>query len=87
MPKKEIEDKEVAAKKMTKKASTKKKSKKAAGLKLTLVRSVIGSNKRQRQTVRGLGLRRIRDTVELQDTPEIRGMVTKVAHLVQVIEG
>jgi large subunit ribosomal protein L30 len=87
MPKKEIEDKEVAAKKMTKKASTKKKSKKAAGLKLTLVRSVIGSTKRQRQTVRGLGLRRIRDTVELQDTPEIRGMVTKVAHLVQVIEG
>jgi large subunit ribosomal protein L30 len=54
---------------------------------LTLVRSVIGSTKRQRQTVLGLGLRRIRHTVELQDTPEIRGMVTKVAHLVQVIEG
>ena len=87
MPKKEIDDKEMAAKKKTQKAPTKKKSKKAAGLKLTLVRSVIGSTKRQRQTVMGLGLRRIRHTVELQDTPEIRGMVTKVAHLVQVIEG
>ncbi len=86
MPTKEIEDKEIATKK-TKKAPTKKKSKKAAGLKLTLVRSLIGSTKRQRETVQGLGLRRIRDTVELQDTPEIRGMVTKVAHLVQVIEG
>lgn len=83
MPTKEIEDKEIATKKKRKKAP----SKKAAGLKLTLVRSLIGSTKRQRETVQGLGLRRIRDTVELQDTPEIRGMVTKVAHLVQVIEG
>ena len=69
----------------TKRTTTGKKSKKASGLKLTLVRSLIGSTKRQRQTVQSLGLRRIRHTVERQDTPEIRGMLTKVAHLVQVI--
>ena len=92
MPNKEM-TKETATKKTTvartkKKTTTKKKkSKKAAGLKLKLVRSVIGATMRQRQTVRGLGLRRIRHTVERQDTPEIRGMVTKVAHLVEVIEG
>ena len=70
----------------TKKRTTKKKSKKAAGLKLKLVRSLIGTTKRQRHTVQGLGLRRIQHTVDRQDTPEIRGMLTKVAHLVQVIE-
>jgi len=69
----------------TKRTTTGKKSKKASGLKLKLVRSLIGSTKRQRQTVQSLGLRRIRHTVERQDTPEIRGMLTKVAHLVQVI--
>ncbi len=90
MPNKEIATETTTKKttaKKTKKAPTKKKSKKAAGLKLTLVRSLIGTTKRQRQTVQGLGLRRIRHTVERQDTPEIRGMVTKVAHLIQVIEG
>ena len=90
MPDKEIATetttKETTATK-TKKAPTKKKSKKAARLKLKLVRSLIGSTKRQRETVQGLGLRRIRDIVERRDTPEIRGMVSKVAHLVQVIEG
>lgn len=84
MPEKVTDAEETAAKK-TKKAPRKKKSKKAAGLKLTLVKSLIGSTKRQRETVQGLGLRRIRHTVELQDTPEIRGMVTKVAHLLQVV--
>ncbi len=77
---------EKTAVKKAKKPTTKKKSKKG-GLKLKLVRSLIGTTKRQRQTVQGLGLRRIRHTVERQDTPEIRGMVTKVAHLIQVIEG
>ena len=70
-----------------KKATKKKASKASAVLKLTLVRSLIGSTERQRAVVRGLGLRRIRHTVERQDTPEIRGMVTKVLHLVQVVEG
>ena len=84
MPNKETATKKTTTKK-TKKTATKKKSKK--GLKLKLVRSLIGTPKRQRQTVRGLGLRRPQHTVERQDTPEIRGMVTKVAHLIQVIEG
>ena len=78
---------EKTAVKKAKKPTTKKKSKKASSLKLKLVRSLIGATKRQRQTVQGLGLRRIRHTVERPDTPEIRGMVTKVAHLIQLIEG
>ena len=45
------------------------------------------STERQRQTVKGLGLRRIHHSVELQDTPEIRGMLRKVLHFVEVIEG
>jgi large subunit ribosomal protein L30 len=70
-----------------KKATPRKASKKHAVLKLKLVRSLIGSTERQREVVRGLGLRRLHHTVERQDTPEIRGMVTKVLHLVQVTEG
>lgn len=50
------------------------------------VRSEIGFDQRQRATLRGLGLRRIRQTVELQDTPAVRGMIRKVAHLVEVEE-
>ncbi len=53
-------------------------------LKVTQVRSTIGFEKTQGETVRGLGLRRIRHTVELKDTPEIRGMIRKVRHLVKV---
>jgi large subunit ribosomal protein L30 len=53
-------------------------------LKVTQVRSTIGFNRKQAETVRGLGLRRIRHTVELQDTPEVRGMLHKVRHLVTV---
>ena len=55
-------------------------------LKITLVRSPIGFNKTQAATVQGMGLRRIRHTVELADTPETRGMIHKVRHLVQVAE-
>lgn len=55
-------------------------------LKLKLVRSLIGSTERQRATVTSLGLRKIHQVVEHQDTPAIRGMVTKVNHLVQVVE-
>ncbi len=53
-------------------------------LKVTLVRSPIGFNRTQEETVTGLGLRRIRHTVELADTPETRGMIHKVRHLVEV---
>jgi large subunit ribosomal protein L30 len=53
-------------------------------LKVTLVRSPIGFNRTQAATVEGMGLRRIRQTVELPDTPETRGMILKVRHLVSV---
>ncbi len=55
-----------------------------AMLRITLVRSLIGAKPKQRQTVRALGLRRIDQTVELPDRPEIRGMVARVPHLVRV---
>ena len=53
-------------------------------LKITLRRSQIGSTPRQRQVLRGLGLRRINSSVLRQDTPAIRGMVIKVLHMVEV---
>jgi len=53
-------------------------------LKVTQVRSTIGFDRTQGETVRGLGLRRMWHTVELKDTPEIRGMIRKVRHLVKV---
>jgi large subunit ribosomal protein L30 len=55
-------------------------------LKVTLVRSPIGFNSKQGKVVEGLGLRRIRHTIEVNDTPEVRGMLHKVRHLVQVTE-
>jgi len=53
-------------------------------LKVTLVRSTIGFNETQARTVEGMGLRRLRHTVELPDTPATRGMIHKVRHLVEV---
>jgi len=55
-------------------------------LKVTQVRSVIDRPKDQKQTVRRLGLHRIRDCVIKDDRPEIRGMIAKVHHLVRVEE-
>lgn len=55
-------------------------------LKVTLVRSMHGWGKKQMACVKGLGLRRIRHTVVLEDTPAVRGMVNKVPHLVQMEE-
>jgi large subunit ribosomal protein L30 len=55
-------------------------------LKVTLLRSTIGFNKTQAKTIEGMGLRKIRHTVELPDTPETRGMIHKVRHLVEVTE-
>jgi large subunit ribosomal protein L30 len=52
-------------------------------LKVTLVRGVIGTRESHRATVRGLGLRRINHTVELEDTPAVRGMINKVNYLVK----
>ncbi|HUN92373.1 MAG TPA: 50S ribosomal protein L30 [Burkholderiaceae bacterium] len=53
-------------------------------LKITLVKSPIGCKADHRATLRGLGLKRMHQTRELQDTPAVRGMVTKVAYLLQV---
>ncbi|MGB9617188.1 MAG: 50S ribosomal protein L30 [Desulfomonilaceae bacterium] len=55
-------------------------------LKVTLKKSVIKSTKRQRDTVKGLGLRRMNSFRFLADTPEVRGMIRKVSHLVEVEE-
>ncbi len=55
-------------------------------LKVTLKRSLIRSTQSQRDTVRGLGLRKIRQSRVLEDSPAVRGMITKVAHLVDVEE-
>ena len=53
---------------------------------ITQRRSRNGSDQRQRDTLRSLGLRRIGHSVEHEDTPQIRGMIAKVAHLVEVSE-
>ncbi len=55
-------------------------------IRVTLVKSVFGQLKAHRATVRGLGLRRIRDTATLADTPEIRGMIRASGHLLKVEE-
>jgi large subunit ribosomal protein L30 len=55
-------------------------------LKVTLVKSTIGYSARQKNTVRALGLRRLGQTVKHDDTSVIRGMINKVAHLVEVEE-
>lgn len=53
-------------------------------IKVTLVKSLIGTKQDHRATVRGLGLRRINSSAELLDTPEVRGMINKVSYLVKV---
>ncbi|MEJ2470184.1 MAG: 50S ribosomal protein L30 [Desulfuromonadales bacterium] len=57
-----------------------------AELKITLKRSSIGRDKYFAKVLKGLGLRRLHQTVVLQDTPEIRGMISKVSHMVTVEE-
>lgn len=55
-------------------------------LRLTLKKSLIGWPQDQRDTVRGLGLRRLHHTVVREDTPSVRGMVKKVIHLLDIEE-
>jgi len=55
-------------------------------LKITLVKSPIGYSRRQKETVKSLGLRRMSQSVLIGDAPQIRGMVAKVSHLVEVEE-
>ena len=68
---------------MAKKAATQASGKR---LRVTLIKSTIGFNETQFKTVQGMGLRKIRHTVDLPDTPETRGMIHKVRHLVTVDE-
>ncbi len=55
-----------------------------AKLKITLIKSTIGSTPYQKKVVEALGLKKIRQTVELEDTPQTRGAVSKVSHLLKV---
>ena len=52
-------------------------------IKVTLIKSVIGTKQNHRATVRGLGLRKLNSSAELVDTPAIRGMIKKIAYLVK----
>ena len=54
-------------------------------VKVTLVKSVIGTKQSHRATVKGLGLRRLNSVSVLEDTPAVRGMINKVAYLVKVL--
>jgi large subunit ribosomal protein L30 len=55
-------------------------------LRITYRKSTIGYNKKQRATIHALGLRKLHQTVEHSDSPEIRGMINRVSHLVMVEE-
>jgi large subunit ribosomal protein L30 len=57
-----------------------------ARLKITYVRSIIGQKPDQQRTVRALGLRKLHQSVQFEDSPQLRGMVHKVRHLVKVEE-
>lgn len=57
-----------------------------AMIKIKLVKSKIGRIENQKRTVEALGLRKIGQIVEKQDTPQIRGMIEKVKHMVEVVE-
>ncbi len=58
----------------------------AGTLKVTLVKSMIGRPEKHRRVLRGMGLTKLNKTVELEDSPSIRGMAKKVSHLVSVEE-
>lgn len=66
--------------------ATKKSKAKTKKLRLTYSKSAIGYTERQKATIKALGFRRLNQTVEHDDTPDIRGMVNKVSHLVTVEE-
>ena len=58
----------------------------SAKLQITLVRSTICTPKKHRAVVAGLGLKKLNQTVELADTPEIRGMIAKISHMLNVAQ-
>ena len=55
-------------------------------LRVTLVKSTIGKPKKHRDIVAGLGLNRLNKTIELQDTPEVRGMIAKINHMLHIAQ-
>lgn len=57
-----------------------------ATIKVKQIKSRIGANKEQKSTLMSLGLRKISQVIEVEDTPSIRGMIRKVHHLVTVVE-
>ena len=87
---KKVAPRKTVSKKSSTKAATAKKApaKKVAinksTLSVTLIKSYYGRLPAHRATVNGLGLKRINHTVELQDTPEVRGMINKVSYLLKV---
>ena len=82
---KKVATKKVSTKEVTvKKVPSKKVDTKKATLSVTLIKSFYGRLPAHRATVNGLGLKRINHTVELQDTPEVRGMINKVSYLIKV---
>jgi large subunit ribosomal protein L30 len=56
-------------------------------IRIQMIGSLIGCTEKQRASVRGLGLRRLHQVVERQDTPQVRGMLRKVPHLVAIVPG
>jgi len=83
-PKKAVSKKSSTKEVAVKKAPAKKVATKNATLSVTLIKSFYGRLPAHRATVNGLGLKRINHTVELQDTPEVRGMINKVSYLLKV---
>jgi len=61
--------------------------KKIKTIKIKYFRSMIGRPEGQKKIVRGLGFRKLNKILEKPDTPEIRGMVNKISHLVEIVEG
>ena len=55
-------------------------------LQVTLIKSTIGRTKKHRDTVAGLGLKKLNQTVEHADTPEVRGMISKISHMLNVVQ-
>ena len=84
VPKKVVSKKSSTKAVPVKKAPAKKVSTQKTTLSVTLIKSFYGRLPVHRATVNGLGLKRINHTVELQDTPEVRGMINKVSYLLKV---
>ena len=85
-PKKAVSKKSTTKEVVVKKVPAKKVATKKATLSVTLIKSFYGRLPAHRASVHGLGLKRINHTVELQDTPEVRGMINKVSYLLKVEE-